>query len=122
MLSVEEIDCSASTAIGPRVTAQGPKLVGMVKGVIVYVITAGPDKKKWTFYTDLKNGEGKVGEGRVKKVRRQTVADSSVLPPSNQVAGCPPARVPHCLLAPAASAAAHAASVGADDSLISRSP
>lgn len=51
------------------IAAQGPKLVEKVKGVIVYVITAGPKNKKWTFYTDLKNGEGKVGEGRVKKVR-----------------------------------------------------
>lgn len=51
------------------IAAQGPKLVRTVKGVIVYVITGGPNKKKWTFYTDLKNGDGKVGEGRVKKVR-----------------------------------------------------
>eukprot|EP01044_Picomonas_judraskeda_P004667 COSAG03_NODE_416_length_8086_cov_5.782772_5_plen_87_part_00 len=50
------------------IAAQGPKLVEKVKGVIVYVITAGPNNKKWTFYTDLKNGEGKVGQGRVKKV------------------------------------------------------
>ena len=51
------------------VAAQGPKLVKQVKGVIVYVVTGGPKKKKWTFYTDLKNGDGSVGEGKVKKVR-----------------------------------------------------
>lgn len=55
------------------IAAQGPKLVEKVKGVIVYVITAGPNNKRWTFYTDLKNGEGKVGEGRVKKVRGPAV-------------------------------------------------
>jgi hypothetical protein len=51
------------------IAAQGPKLVKQVMGVFGYGITAGPDKKKWTFHTDLKNGEGKVGQGRVKKVR-----------------------------------------------------
>ena len=58
------------------IAAQGPKLVEKVKGVIVYVITGGPNKKRWTFYTDLKNGEGKVGEGRVKKVRHLCVVRS----------------------------------------------
>ena len=58
------------------IAAQGPKLVEKVKGIIVYVITAGPNKKKWTFYTDLKNGEGKVGEGRVKKVSHLCVVRS----------------------------------------------
>ena len=56
------------------IAAEGPKLVEKVKGVIVYVITGGPNKKRWTFYTDLKNGEGKVGQGRVKKVRVPDVA------------------------------------------------
>eukprot|EP01047_Picozoa_sp_COSAG01_P062557 COSAG01_NODE_7973_length_2968_cov_8.650052_2_plen_151_part_00 len=56
------------------ITAQGPKLVKQVKGVIQYVITGGPNKKKWTWHTDLKNGDGAISEGKAKKVRQPQAA------------------------------------------------
>ena len=55
------------------IAAQGPKLVKQVKGVIQYVITGGPGKKKWTWHTDLKNGSGSCVDGKAKKVSHHAV-------------------------------------------------
>ena len=49
------------------IDAQGPKLVKTVKGVIQYVVTGGPGKKKWTWHTDLKNGDGACKDSKAKK-------------------------------------------------------
>jgi hypothetical protein len=51
------------------IEAQGPKLVKQMKGVVQYVITGGPGKKKWTWHTDLKNGDGTCVDAKAKKVR-----------------------------------------------------
>lgn len=55
------------------VEAKGPQFVKQVKGVIAYVLTNGPGGKKWTFYTDLKNGSGSIAHGKPKKRPNLTV-------------------------------------------------
>ena len=61
------------------IAAQGPKLVKQVKGVIQYVITGGPGKKKWTWHTDLKNGSGSCVDGKAKKVSNHAVNSLSTV-------------------------------------------